>query len=418
MTATDHNRLMLGWQKNDDNIEQPHLRVVPAIQKSSGSPYHRPPVYAPEDGHIATFAPPGPDIKKASLIPNLRQYLGTVILVESSGELYKQTHQHRRAMGQEVYLLDPFGVTGEKSESLNVLCPGNQNKPPEMEDYFRLASIFISREYASELFIGQATEIIAAAFMTVARTSGPRNILAVYDFLNRPLEAIIKDVTYNKPTDHSKNRLGGIFQRLLRGKSYEAHDLALGWLSYCLFSKTEQATSHTSFPVSDLNGDKPLTLYMVIPPEQMEPYGPMIRLWLHYIGQLIEQRPERPEVNTVMFLEDTARYITQDLMISLMQIPPEAGLQVWSFWHNLKQIEHIRYNFVDYLTHNLICLQTYGKINHKTSHDIRLALTSGFMEDITSIPENQQNLKISGQDCFTCYRLDSDQDKIFKFSAM
>ena len=46
------------------------------------------------------------------LIPNLRQYPGSVVVLDPKGELARATIEHRRRMGQKCFVLDPFGETG------------------------------------------------------------------------------------------------------------------------------------------------------------------------------------------------------------------------------------------------------------------------------------------------------------------
>jgi type IV secretion system protein VirD4 len=50
------------------------------------------------------------------VIPNLLDYPGACVVLDIKGENYAVTSRYRRdVLGHDVYLLDPFGVTGARS---------------------------------------------------------------------------------------------------------------------------------------------------------------------------------------------------------------------------------------------------------------------------------------------------------------
>jgi type IV secretion system protein VirD4 len=70
--------------------------------------------------HLATFAPAGAGKGVAVLVPNLFSYRGNCVVTDPKGELFKLTARHRhKRFGHSIIRLDPFGVCGPGSDTLN-----------------------------------------------------------------------------------------------------------------------------------------------------------------------------------------------------------------------------------------------------------------------------------------------------------
>jgi type IV secretion system protein VirD4 len=61
-----------------------------------------------ENRHIVTIAGSRSGKTKTLLIPNLRDYPGSAVVIDPKGELALATAQSRRDLGQKVYILNPF----------------------------------------------------------------------------------------------------------------------------------------------------------------------------------------------------------------------------------------------------------------------------------------------------------------------
>ena len=72
------------------------------------------------DGHLITFAPTGTGKTSGSVICNALTHPGQLIVLDIKGEVYKHTAATRRAMGQEVQVLD-LRDGGDEKGALNSL---------------------------------------------------------------------------------------------------------------------------------------------------------------------------------------------------------------------------------------------------------------------------------------------------------
>src|ERR1039457_676573 len=71
------------------------------------------------DGHLVTFAPTGTGKTSGPVITNALRHPGQLIVLDMKGEVFAATAEARRAMGQEVYVVDLRD--GSDSGSLNPL---------------------------------------------------------------------------------------------------------------------------------------------------------------------------------------------------------------------------------------------------------------------------------------------------------
>src|ERR1700758_28783 len=58
------------------------------------------------DGHLITFAPTGTGKTSGPVIGNALKHPGQLIVLDPKGEVFAATAQARRAMGQQVHVLD------------------------------------------------------------------------------------------------------------------------------------------------------------------------------------------------------------------------------------------------------------------------------------------------------------------------
>lgn len=79
------------------------------------------PVTFSGEGSLLTVGPPGTGKSRGVAVWNLLQYPGSMLVTDPKGELAGWSAEARRKLGQEVVVLDPFGVTEFPSASINPL---------------------------------------------------------------------------------------------------------------------------------------------------------------------------------------------------------------------------------------------------------------------------------------------------------
>ncbi len=80
-------------------------------------------------GHVVTVAPTGTGKGVACVIPTLLEYDGSAIVIDVKGENAAVTARARRELGQEIYTIDPFGITGQPKATYNPLAVVDVTNP-------------------------------------------------------------------------------------------------------------------------------------------------------------------------------------------------------------------------------------------------------------------------------------------------
>ncbi|EYI73340.1 type IV secretory system conjugative DNA transfer family protein, partial [Salmonella enterica] len=98
-------------------------------------------------GHVLTIAPNGSGKGIGAVIPTLLDYPGSTVVLDVKGENYAATARFRREqLGHAVYLVDPFGVTGQPSHRFNWLDRLDPDSPAVVEEAGALADLMIVPE--------------------------------------------------------------------------------------------------------------------------------------------------------------------------------------------------------------------------------------------------------------------------------
>ncbi|KAA9005574.1 type IV secretory system conjugative DNA transfer family protein [Histidinibacterium aquaticum] len=102
--------LLVGYSQEDDHIRQPVGFSFGTDEFSPRSGYLDPYIFHGE-GHLMTIAPTGAGKGVSCVIPAALRHEGDLVVMDPKGENYAVTAARRKALGQQIYLIDPFGVT-------------------------------------------------------------------------------------------------------------------------------------------------------------------------------------------------------------------------------------------------------------------------------------------------------------------
>jgi len=97
-----------------------------------------------DDRHVITIAGTRAGKGRSLILPNLALWPGSVIAIDPKGELARKTARWRReGLGQNVLVLDPFGVSGHASAAYNPLADVVPDSDTFMDDVALIADALI-----------------------------------------------------------------------------------------------------------------------------------------------------------------------------------------------------------------------------------------------------------------------------------
>src|SRR4029077_5897155 len=173
--------LLLGWP-----LERPApeigFRPLPMPEHDVSRPLRD-----AAESHVLVIAPTGAGKGRSVIIPNLLHYDGPAIVVDVKGEAAFVTARHRREIGQEVVVLDPFGVLSTQTGSLNPLDLLAATPGSIADDAFMLAEMIAggSRGTKEPFWDDHAVNLVAGLIAHVMTTKQPddRNLGSVWKLL-------------------------------------------------------------------------------------------------------------------------------------------------------------------------------------------------------------------------------------------
>jgi len=300
------------------------------------------------EGHLITIAPTGTGKGVGSVIPALLSHEGSAIVIDPKGENYAVTANFRRALGQQVCVLDPFGVTGAVSDRLNPLERFFQNSVSRLEPAKKIVELLaaIPPDMGSNAWwYHRRVEILTSGLILASLDekrlrSGLRGWLELYAAKDGELDQLIK--RGNASTDIEVRIAAEAFQ----AGGTESRQSALMGVTSALSVLLEEPVldgfrGPSTVSLRDLRDGVPMTIYLVLPPALLTTHGALLRLWLGLMLEAVLDRKVIPEHQTLFLVDEAAQLGRMEQLLTAITLARGYGLSTWTFWQDLGQIQRL-----------------------------------------------------------------------------
>ncbi|WP_439626604.1 type IV secretory system conjugative DNA transfer family protein [Gemmata sp.] len=396
----DGKSLFLGW---DGTEHVPTLGFRP----SAGPDAARPPLTYGGDGHLMTIAPTGAGKGVGAIIPALLTYPGSVIVTDIKGENYQVTARYRRDLGQQVVVLDPFGLVTAKDKG-DKLNPFDLFKVPgsdlESDAEMIAAQLAVGHEFSSDRYWEDTGRGLVAGLVADVATSSPldkRNLCALREMLyNDDL-----DYTLAVALDTRKKTMSPLardeFIAYLAAPSDKTRPCirttATTFVKCLGSSAVSRSLERSTFDLCDLLNNKPMTIYLVLPPEKLLSHRGLMRLWVVTLMTTVMRRTRLPKQRTLFLLDEAAQLGSLDLLPQAVSLLRGYGLQVWTFWQDLSQLMKLYPNNWEAIVNNAAVLQAFGVPGHAARVGWRSVLGDFDAQLATELHADEMLVAITGQ---------------------
>ncbi|VTU01820.1 family protein : Uncharacterized protein OS=Erythrobacter sp. SD-21 GN=ED21_17657 PE=4 SV=1: T4SS-DNA_transf [Gemmataceae bacterium] len=392
--------LFLGW---DGTEHVPTLGFRP----SAGSDPTRPPLTYGGDGHLMTIAPTGAGKGVGAIIPALLTYPGSVIVTDIKGENYQVTARYRRDLGQQVVVLDPFGLVTAKDKG-DKLNPFDLFKVPgsdlESDAEMIAAQLAVGHEFSSDRYWEDTGRGLVAGLVADVATSSPpdkRNLCALREMLyNDDL-----DYTLAVALDTRKKTMSPLardeFVAYLAAPSDKTRPCirttATTFVKCLGSSAVSRSLERSTFDLCDLLNNKPMTIYLVLPPEKLLSHRGLMRLWVVTLMTTVMRRTRLPKQRTLFLLDEAAQLGSLDLLPQAVSLLRGYGLQLWTFWQDLSQLMKLYPNNWEAIVNNAAVLQAFGVPGHAARVGWRSVLGDFDAQLATELHADEMLVAVTGQ---------------------
>jgi type IV secretion system protein VirD4 len=330
------------------------------------------PLHYTGDRHLLTVAPTRAGKGVSAIIPNLLTYTGSALIIDPKGENALITAKQRHALGQDIHLVDPWGLTGMESSRFNPLEWLRAGDPDVGENAFMLADAMVvkSGKGDDQFWNDEAVAllwgfILYAAIHPAAEertlgavrdiiTAGPKDLKVVLDAMVNSGNLIMESTAARTLAKDEKTR-ANVFTTL------QSHTHFLD------SPRMRESLSVSDFRFEDLKATK-MTIYLVLPADRLGTFGRWLRLLIQQAitvnARNIEAKPDKP----ILFLLDEMAALGKLTKVEeAYGLMAGFGMQLWGIVQDLSQLDRIYDKGWETFIGNSGVLQYFGSRDLKTA---------------------------------------------------
>uniref|UniRef100_E6VPW0 TRAG family protein n=1 Tax=Rhodopseudomonas palustris (strain DX-1) TaxID=652103 RepID=E6VPW0_RHOPX len=306
--------------------------------------------YLRHDGpeHVLCFAPTRSGKGVGLVIPSLLTWPGSAIVHDIKGENWQLTAGFRARHGR-VLLFDP---TNPKSSAYNPLLEVRRGEW-EVRDVQNIADILVDPEGSLEKrnhWEKTSHALLVGAILHVLYAENDKTLAGVAAFLSDPkrpigstLAAMMKTAHLGEAGPHPV--IASAARELLNKSDNERSGVlstAMSFLGLYRDPVVAKVTRRCDWRITDMvSGKRPVTLYLVVPPSDINRTKPLIRLILNQIGRrLTEDLQARTARHKLLLMLDEFPALGRlDFFESALAFMAGYGLKSFLIAQSLNQIE-------------------------------------------------------------------------------
>ena len=294
--------------------------------------------------HLLTIAPTRSGKGVGAIIPNLLTADRSVFCIDPKGENARITARARSRFGP-VYVLDPFGVSGQPSAAFNPLAGLDPDSLDLAEDAALLADALVHdppgqvgeahwNEEAKALISGLILYVVCeepAATRTLATvrellTLSPADFAATLAIMQESASAggLVRRAA-NRHLGKSEREASGVLSSAQR----HTHFLDS--------ARVNQTMAISDFRFPDLKETK-ATVFLVLPPERLDAYSRWLRLMVAQAIHDLARSPARPAAPVLFLLDEFATLGRLEPVERAFGLMAGYGLQLWPILQDMHQL--------------------------------------------------------------------------------
>jgi len=324
--------------------------------------------YIRHDGpeHVMTFAPTRSGKGVGLVIPTLLSWPHSAVIHDIKGENWTLTSGWRSSFSH-CLLFDPTNPSSAKYNPLLEVRKGRN----EVRDVQNIADILVDPEGALERrthWEKTGHALLVGAILHVLYTDREKTLSRVAVFLSDPARSFEQTLRIMMSTNHLG--CGDAVSRSSGGKNADAANVhpvvaqaarellnksenersgvlstAMSFLGLYRDPTVAEVTSKCDWRIDDLvNADKPISLYLVVPPSDISRTKPLMRLILNQIGRRLTEKLDgeidgNARRQVLLMLDEFPALGRLDFFESALAFMAGYGLRAFLIAQSLNQIE-------------------------------------------------------------------------------
>ena len=306
--------------------------------------------YLRHDGpeHVLCFAPTRSGKGVGLVVPSLLTWPGSCIVHDIKGENWGLTAGFRAKIGR-VLLFDPTNVASAAYNPLLEVRRGEW----EVRDVQNVADVLVDPEGSLEKrnhWEKTSHALLVGAILHVLYAEADKTLAGVAAFLSDPRRSIEATLAAMMSTPHLGEAgvhpvVASAARELLNKSENERSGVlstAMSFLGLYRDPVVAKVTRRCDWRIADLvDGERPVTLYLVVPPSDISRTKPLIRLVLNQVGRRLteELTPKAKRHRVLLMLDEFPALGRLDFFESALAFMAGYGLKSFLIAQSLNQIE-------------------------------------------------------------------------------
>ena len=336
------------------------------------------------------------------LEPNLYLYPGSMIVLDPKGELARKTALVRAALGQKVFVLDPFGQSGLKSGCFNVMAELDPASDLIVDDVATITQALIvdDGDSRSRHWNDSARTLLQGLILfALTMPKADRHLVTVRQLLSLTHPALLEAVQAASPREGAKKGNEYFIQNrtavetlLLAmagcGKRFDGILASIG-RRFVNTPPTERgsifstAAAQTDFLDSiplrrisrssdlklvNLAGVRPMTVYLCLPVGRMESHFRWLRMIVQQACTTLEKLGPYPrgKIPILFLMEEFATLGHMDIMEHAAAYFPGFGVKLWAILQDTTQLRRYYQNSWETFLGNAGVVQCFANADQTT----------------------------------------------------
>ena len=316
-------------------------------------------------GHLITFAPTRSGKGVGHVIPNLLDHPGSVVVNDIKGENYAVTARYREQFSKVV----AFAPFMEKSHCFNPMDFIRVGTNDELDDASLIADmIIVPSSKGDDFWTSEGKNLITALILYVANEMPPalRNLGEVRFMIMQDQKDFDKTVQYmqkstNNLVQRMANSIGATEKKVMASILSTAKSQTAVWDS----PRLTAITSRSDFKLEDIK-KTPTSFYIIIPPEYLDVYKPVVRLMVGITLATMTRNHKKPE-KPILFLIDEfpALGYMRNIEVGIGYLAGY-GVSLWMFIQDLSQLKEDYPKWASFIS-NCACRMAFGTNDFDTA---------------------------------------------------
>lgn len=320
-----------------------------------------------DNRHLMTVAGSRAGKGVSAIVPNLLVYPGSVLVLDPKGDNAVITARRRKEMGQDVYILDPFGVCdGLPVASYNPLDIIDINSDFCVDDAALIAdAIIIDAKGDNQYFTSAAKNWIRGLILHICsiEPTRSRNLVTLREMLTASesvRNGLIEEMQNNRAAFGVIRRAANAMEG--KGEKERAAVLAtaIEQTDFLDSPALQRVLIRSDFSLYDLKCERGISVFLSLPAGRMPTHARWFRIFVNLALEALERRAKPPKHPVLIIMDEFPILGYMEAVEKASGLVAGFGVRLWPIIQDLSQLQALYEKSWETFVGNAGLLQFFG----------------------------------------------------------